>query len=63
MQDQTGFHVGQIVVVKATPSVRGAVVEVVPGEGCSPNPRQVSPIGQRGAACSVPPEASRLSVR
>ena len=33
MPDHTKFVLGQIVVVKATPSVRGAVVEVVPGEG------------------------------
>ena len=33
MGNQTEFSLGQIVAVKSAPSVRGAVVEVVPGEG------------------------------
>ena len=33
MSEQTDFSPGQIVVVKSDPSVRGAVVDVVPGEG------------------------------
>ena len=33
MSDQMEFSLGQIVVVKSDPSVRGAVVDVVPGEG------------------------------
>ena len=33
MSEQTDFSPGQIVVVKSDPSVRGAVVDVMPGEG------------------------------